>query len=181
MKPEKEEKQEYFYDSEKLWQMRLKSIFELDYEHRVFEEVSFKNEEEKGRLDLYLVTSETWEFQRLFPYIGIECKVFYSQGMGWLINSASQMRKYCNPKNIFKKDGIELPPLSICLVATPESWHEGYVYKWNGPEASGHDCCWKTMTFIFERMLLKESCSILLNKKFQSNKEGSIRNYSLGK
>jgi len=39
----------------------------------------------------------------------------------------------------------------------------------------------ETMTYIFQRILLKEGCSILLNKRFQSNFEGgAIKNYYLG-
>jgi len=173
-------------NKEQIWKKRLGSIIELDYGHTVYEEVYFKNTRtnEKGYIDLYVVTCKNWEYQGLFPILGIECKVLDDAGMGWLIDSRSQMRKYMKKDNIFKREGQEFPPLSICLVATPESWQEGVVYKWNGTLSAtkrrAQQCCWETMSFIFQRILLKEKCSILLNKKFQSNKEGPIKNYYLG-
>ncbi len=144
----------------------------------------FKSALGKGYLDLYVSTRSDWPHHALFPVVGLECKVPDLAGMGWVISSRDQMRRYINPGNRFIRNGEIYPPLSICLVATPESWHEGFLYKWcsvlhknrkTGP------CCWETMTFIFQRILLKENCSILLNKRFQSNKQGGpIRNYYLG-
>jgi hypothetical protein len=171
------------FESEQEWRDRLKSILLLDYGHSVLTEVSYRNPEDRGRIDLYVRTSSRWAAHPLFPVIGIECKLLAGQGMGWLIDSADQMRRYMRQDNLFKKDGRLLDPPSICLVATPESWHEGIVYRWNGSVSNGGAkiCCWETMTHIFQRILLKSGCSILLNKRFQSNKGGGpIRNYYLG-
>ncbi len=170
------------FESEQEWRDRLKSTLELDY-GAVLPEVAYRNQDDRGRIDLYVRTSTRWAAHAIFPVIGIECKLLAGQGMGWLIDSAEQMRRYMRPDNLFKKDGHLLDPPSICLVATPESWHEGVIYKWNGsfPDGRAYPCCWKTMTFIFERFLLKEGFSILLDKRFQSNKGGGpIRNYYLG-
>lgn len=171
------------FESEAKWRERLKSILELDYGHQVFEEVYFKNDHDKGYVDLYVLTHPDWEHHDTFQRIGIECKLLERAGMNWLISSGEQMRRYMDSSNVFHYNGQRFEPLDICLVATPESWHEGFVYKWNGQLSSGpaKPCCWESITFIFQRILLKNGCSILLNKRFQSNKEGGpIRSYYLG-
>jgi len=173
------------FESESEWQYRLKTIFELDYGHTVYDEMHFINTKNKdrGRLDLYVMTNPEWEHHEVFPVIGIECKLLEKQGMGWLIDSQKQMSRYVNPDSIYSRDGQRYPNLEICLIATPESFYDGVVYKWNGTvnNSRAGRCCWETMTYIFQRMLLKSKCSILLEKRFQSNVEGgAIKNYYLG-
>jgi len=173
------------FDTEKEWQLRLQSILELDYGHTVYDEMTFINsvDKDRGRLDLYVLTNPEWEHHSLFPVVGIECKLLEKQGMGWLIDSRVQMKRYVSTNSIYSRDGQRYPPLSICLVATPESFHDGVVYKWSGivDNKKAGRCCWETMTFIFQRILLKVNCSILLRKRFQSNIEGgAIKNYYLG-
>ena len=173
------------FEYEKDWQDRLKTILELDYGHVVYEEMNFINAEHKdrGRLDLYVQTNPEWEHHNIVPIVGIECKILEKQGLGWLIDSRIQIKRYVNKHSVYSRDGKRYPPLSICLVATPESFHEGVVYKWNGivDNKKAGRCCWETMTFIFQRILLKINCSILLRKRFQSNIEGgAIKNYYLG-
>ena len=173
------------FETEHEWQYRLKSILELGYGHTVYDEMNFINsvDKDRGRLDLYVQTNEEWEHHGLFPVVGIECKLLDRQGMGWLISSRDQMKRYMNTNNIYSRDGKRHPLLNICLVATPESFHEGVVYKWGGlvNNKKAAPCCWHTMTYIFQRILLREKCSILLEKRFQSNIEGgAIKNYYLG-
>ena len=173
------------FETEQKWRERLKAILELDYGHTVYEEVSWRNSDDKGRLDLYVITRDGWPDHRTFPVIGIECKNLAQQGMGWLISARDQMRRYINPRNVYMRHGERLDPPSICLVATPESWHDGVVYRWNGflPLSKQHADlpCWETMTFIFNRLLMKDGCAILLDKRFQSNAEGgAVKNYYLG-
>lgn len=173
------------FETEEEWQYRLKSILELDYGHTVYEEMTFINstDKDRGRLDLYVQTNPEWEHHIVFPVIGIECKLMEKRGMGWLIDSRVQMKRYVNENSVYSRDGQRYPTISICLLATPESFYEGYVYEWGGMvnNQKAAICCWHTMTFIFQRILLKEKCSILLNKRFQSNLEGgAIKNYYLG-
>jgi hypothetical protein len=174
-------KNEHTYDTEENWKDRLANILQSDYGHTVFTEVSYRNGTDKGRIDLYVITNKSWRNNELMPIVGIECKILSKQGMGWLINSAHQMQRYMQPGCIYYRDGKVIASPSICLVATPESWHEGYVYKWPGAHnIDTKECCWKSMNFIFEHMLMKHKCSVLLKKHFHSNiRGGAIETFYL--
>lgn len=171
------------FETESEWQERLGNILRADYQHDVYPEVVFKNDADTGRIDLYVMTHPDWIHHDIFPNIGIECKLLEKEGMNWVTASIQQMRRYSNPNNTFWYNGSKLPALDICLLATPESWHEGIVYQWKGQLRSGPagEQAWDAITYFFERVLMLYGCSILLDKRFHSNIGGGpIRSYYLG-
>lgn len=170
------------FENEAAWEDRLTKIMAFDYGHEVYNQIHYRNGKDRGILDIYVITSPEWEHQKTFPVIGIECKLPKKQGMGGIIDSVLQMKRYMSPDCMYYQNGRRIESPSICLIATPESWHESEVYIWTGDGTFRTDpCCLYTMTYLFERILMKNRCSILLNKRFHSNIEGgAIRSYYMG-
>lgn len=159
------------------------------YSHRVY---SHENPNEfsihgaKGYVDLYVETNPDWPHHDDFPVLGIETKV--ARSMGWLIEAIEQVHKYnTDLRNaIYTIKGKRVPAPNIFLVATPESWGEGYLYKWMPPELQAFSSdmedkvtkaarwgAWHSLTFLYERLLMKHGASILRPGMFFTNMHGN--------
>lgn len=71
------------------------------------------------------------------------------------------------------------------LVVTPESWEEGFLYKWLPPElrpyrpgqeqtASAMQWgCWFGLTMLYERLLMKHGAALIRRGSFFTNMKGN--------
>lgn len=158
------------------------------YSHKVyFHEApnEFSIHGAKGWVDLYCETNPNWLYHNKFPVIGIETKIAVS--MGWLIDAISQVGKYSNDlaNAIYTVQGKKAPPPKLFLVVTPESWEEGFLYKWIPPELRPYDPgqeetaaamqwgCWFGLTALYERLLMKNGATLLRRGSFFTNMQGN--------
>lgn len=170
-------------------------LSEPPYNHKVYFHENpneFSIHGAKGYVDLYVETNPTWPHHDKFPVLGIETKICTS--MGWLIEAIEQVNKYTDDlsKAIYTIKGKRVTPPYIFLVVTPESWEEGFLYKWMPPElqplSSKQDVvgmqwgCWFGLTSLYERLLLKHGAALIRRGNFYTNMHGAngaITKYSL--
>lgn len=148
----------------------------------------------KGYIDLYVETNPAWPYHDKFPVLGIETKVATS--LGWLVDAISQVGKYKDDlaRATYTIRGKKVPPPTIFLVVTPESWEEGFLYKWMPPELqplrgsseetvkSAQWGCWFGLTFLYERLLMKNGAALIRRGCFYTNMKGNhgaVTKYSL--
>jgi hypothetical protein len=170
------------------------------YNHIVYQHENpceFSIHNAKGWVDLYVQTNPEWEHHKKFPILGIETKI--ARNMGWLIDAIEQVDKYSTDlKNArYEIEGKQVPAPTIFLVVTPESWEEGFIYKWYPPEFQNtfsldpllkkyqegqYFGSWFTMTFFYERLLMKHGASIIRRGSFFTNmfgNHGAVTRYGL--
>jgi hypothetical protein len=121
-----------------------------------------------------------------------------ARSMGWLIDAIEQVNKYTiDLKNAkYEIQGKEVPAPTIFLVVTPESWSNGHLYEWTPPEFqyTGNDSLltkyqegeyfgsWFTMTFLYERLLMKHGATLIRKQSFFTNmlgNHGAVTRYGL--
>lgn len=169
------------------------------YNHKVFFHENpneFSVHGARGWVDLYIQTNPKWRYHHLFPAIGIETKV--AKGLGWLIDAIEQVGKYDTDlkQAIYTINGKRVPTPSLFMVATPESWAEGHLYRWMPPEFQSTSPTletpeveamrygsWFTLTFVFERLLMRHGATVLRREGvFYTNRNGNhgaVTKYSL--
>lgn len=88
----------------------------------------------RGYVDLYCITPEHYPWQRELPVIAIETKL--SKNLKWLRKAADQVKRYIDQVLTAQYfiDGRAVPPPSVFLVCTQDSWNTGHIYEWNRPD-----------------------------------------------
>lgn len=88
----------------------------------------FNMKNAKGYPDLYCLTDI-----EEFPIIAIETKV--SEGLGIFTKALDQLEKYVNDeKAVYLIDNEEVEKPEIFLIASPDSYYNGYLYVWSEKE-----------------------------------------------
>jgi hypothetical protein len=178
------------------FQMKLCSIFENEpYNHTVYvdrikqgygdygyELKQFGMRGTRCRIDVYMRTSPEWEHHELFPVIGIELKASRSLGKS-VVEAFGQVKKYSEelPHATYTINGQTVPTPNIYLLATPESFYEGHIYKWPFPSAIPYteakrvenpESGWIGITEFCNKLLMKHGAAVLREKYFITNKIG---------
>jgi len=176
-----------------------KTLSEPPYSHKVYFHENpneFNIRGAKGWVDLYVQTNPGWLHHNLFPVLGIETKI--AKKMNWLVEAVEQVGRYSSNLANAKYEiaGKQVPPPTIFLVVTPESWSEGFLYKWTPPELAcysddklhkmwsdaAHYGCWFALTTLYERLLMKNGATLIRMGSFFTNmfgRNGAVTRYDL--
>lgn len=151
------------------------------YCHRVyFHEGDYENKfsvhKVRGYVDLYVVTNEAWEHHSKFPVIGIETKL--AVDLGWVRSTIRQIDKYVRARNEaeYRINGEKVPPPTIFLICTDDSFYEGQVFLWKPPDLTDeHERrgAWKAITEFLDRELWEVGAAILRRNYFMTNMFGN--------
>lgn len=156
--------------------------------HRVFFHESpneFSVHGGKGWVDLYVQTNPDWEHHDKFPVLGVETKL--AKSIGWLVEAIGQVGKYNSDLKTatYTIQGKVVSTPTLFLVVTPDSWEDGWLYKWLPPELQpfkpemkkqAEDMqwgCWFGLTTLYERLLMKNGATLLRRSGFFTNMHGN--------
>jgi len=182
-------------DDEHSFQLKLCSILENEpfnhtayidriktgYYNTGYDPKRFSMKGTRSRIDIYLQTNSQWPHHQTFPNIGIEVKLAKNMGQA-VVDAFDQVKKYSEelPCASYFIDGQEVPAPVIYLIVTPDSFYEGYLYKWCPPvtipytnkQVKDLESGWIFLTEVYNRLLMKHGAAILREKYFITNNWG---------